>query len=66
MSPSREQVIRCRVDARDDGWHVTPTKQQGSHVLTSMLDARAYALVPPGEGELTAGSRVDIELVGWG
>jgi molybdopterin molybdotransferase len=62
----REQVIRCRLAARDDGWHVHPTKEQGSHVLTSMLGAAAYALVPAGEGELAAGERVDIELVAWG
>jgi molybdopterin molybdotransferase len=65
-SPGREQVIRCRLEARDDGWHVRPTKEQGSHVLTSMLDAAAYALVPAGEGELEPGERVDIELVAWG
>jgi molybdopterin molybdotransferase len=65
-SPAREQVVRCRLDARDDGWHVRPTKEQGSHVLTSMLGAAAYALVPQGEGELAAGERVDIELVAWG
>lgn len=65
-SPAREQVIRCRVEARDDGWHVCPTKAQGSHVLTSMLDAAAFALVPKGEGEVGAGERVDIELVGAG
>jgi molybdopterin molybdotransferase len=62
-NPNREEVVRCRVEARDDGWHVAPTKEQGSHVLTSMLGAGAYALVPAGEGELAAGSRVDIELV---
>jgi molybdopterin molybdotransferase len=62
-SPSREQVIRCRLDTRDDGFHVRPTKEQGSHVLTSMLGAGAYALVPAGEGELAAGERVEIELV---
>jgi molybdopterin molybdotransferase len=65
-SSDREQVIRCRVEARDDGFHVQPTKDQGSHVLTSMLGAGAYALVPAGEGELGAGERVDIELVAWG
>ncbi|MEA2467627.1 MAG: molybdopterin molybdotransferase [Thermoleophilaceae bacterium] len=65
-SPAREQVIRCRLEARDDGWHVAPTKEQGSHVLTSMLGAAAYALVPQGEGDLAAGERVDIELVSWG
>jgi molybdopterin molybdotransferase len=60
---NREEVVRCRIEARDDGWHVAPTKEQGSHVLTSMLGAGAYALVPAGEGELPAGSRVEIELV---
>jgi molybdopterin molybdotransferase len=65
-SPDREQVIRCRLEARDDGFHVEPTKDQGSHVLTSMLGAGAYALIPAGEGELAAGARVDIELVAWG
>jgi molybdopterin molybdotransferase len=62
-SPSREQVIRCRLETSDDGFHVRPTKEQGSHVLTSMLGAAAYALVPAGEGALAAGSRVEIELV---
>jgi molybdopterin molybdotransferase len=63
LSARREQVVRCRLAARDDGWHVEPTKEQGSHVLTSMLGARAFALVPPGDGELPAGARVEIELV---
>jgi molybdopterin molybdotransferase len=61
--PGRDQVLRCRLEARADGWHVTPTKAQGSHVLTSMLGAEALALVPRGEGELAAGEPVDIELL---
>jgi molybdopterin molybdotransferase len=60
----RDQVLRCRLDARPDGWHVGPTKPQGSHILSSMVGARALALVPRGEGTLAAGQRVDIELVG--
>jgi molybdopterin molybdotransferase len=66
LNPAREQVLRCRLRAADDGWHVEPTKAQGSHVLSSMLEADAFALVPAGEGELPAGARVDIELVRWG
>jgi molybdopterin molybdotransferase len=62
-NPVRDQAVRCRLEARDDGWHVEPTKEQGSHVLTSMLGARALALVPAGEGELPAGARVDAELL---
>jgi molybdopterin molybdotransferase len=60
---NRDEVLRCRLSARDDGWHVEPTKAQGSHVLTSMLDADAFALIEAGEGEVPAGARVDIELV---
>ena len=41
----------------------TLTKQQGSHVLTSMLGASALARIPQGEGDLAAGERVDIELL---
>jgi molybdopterin molybdotransferase len=62
-NPVRDQVLRCRLSARDDGWHVQPTKAQESHVLTSMVGAGAYALVVAGEGEVPAGERVPIELV---
>jgi len=62
-NPRRDQAVRCRLRVGADGWHAAPTGDQGSHVLTSMLGASAYALVPAGEGELAAGERVDIELV---
>jgi molybdopterin molybdotransferase len=62
-SPDREQAVRCRLRAVDDGWHAEPTKTQGSHVLTSMLAADALALVPPGDGVVETGERVLIELL---
>jgi len=62
-NPVRDQVLRCRLTAQEDGWHVQPTKAQESHVLTSMVGAGAYALVVAGEGEVPAGERVPIELV---
>jgi molybdopterin molybdotransferase len=66
-NPRREQAVRVRLAAGEDGWRVSPTKgAQGSHVLTSMLGARAPALVPAGEGELARGDRVDIELLDSG
>ncbi|MGI8806180.1 MAG: molybdopterin molybdotransferase MoeA [Thermoleophilaceae bacterium] len=61
--PRRDQVLRCSLSAEPDGWHVTPAPKQGSHILTSMLGARALALVPAGEGELGSGSRVAVELL---
>jgi molybdopterin molybdotransferase len=61
---NRDEVVRCRLRASDDGWHVTPTKQdQSSHVLTSMVGADAFALVLAGEGTVGPGERVEIELL---
>jgi molybdopterin molybdotransferase len=62
-SPGREQAVRCRLRASEDGWHAAPTGEQGSHVLTSMLGADALALIPHGEGDVPAGERVEIELL---
>jgi len=59
----RAHAVRCRLEARDDGWHVLPTKQQGSHVLSSMLGADALALVEAERSDVHAGERVLIELL---
>jgi molybdopterin molybdotransferase len=61
--PGRAHVVRCRLEARDDGWHVRPTKAQGSHVLTSMLDADAFAHLEIERGDVRAGERVGIEIL---
>ena len=56
-------MVRCRLELRDDGWHAIPTKQQGSHVLTSMLDADALAVIPASDRPHPAGTRVEFELL---
>jgi molybdopterin molybdotransferase len=61
--PGRAHFVRVRLEARDDGWHARPTKEQGSHVLTSMLGADAFAIVPADRVEVDAGERVEIELL---
>jgi molybdopterin molybdotransferase len=61
--PGRAHVVRCRLELRPDGWHVRPTKEQSSHVLTSMLGARALALLEVDRGDVTAGELVEIELL---
>ena len=63
LNPRREQALRVRLQADGDGWHAVTTGNQGSHVLTSMLGARALALIPSGEGELAPGDRVEVELL---
>ena len=62
-NPAASRPCAAGSRAGDDGWHAEPTGPQGSHVLTSMLGARALALIPAGEGELAAGERVEIELL---
>jgi molybdopterin molybdotransferase len=59
----REQAVRVRLSAEDDGWHAVTTGPQGSHMLTSMLGAQGLALVGPGEGEAPPGTRVEVELL---
>jgi molybdopterin molybdotransferase len=61
--PGLLHAVRCRLDAREDGWHATPTGPQGSHVLTSMVGADALALIESGRGDVAAGERVAIELL---
>jgi molybdopterin molybdotransferase len=61
----RAHAVRCRVSAREDGWHAEPTGPQGSHVLTSMLGADALALVPSSCEGVRAGERLEIEWLRW-
>jgi molybdopterin molybdotransferase len=64
--PGRAHAVRCRLRAREDGWHAEPTGAQGSHILTSMLGADALAIVPAPSTGVRAGERVRIEpLVAW-
>ncbi len=59
--PGRAHAVRCRLSTGPDGWHVQPTGAQGSHVLTSMRDADALALIPSDSIGVRAGERVEIE-----
>jgi molybdopterin molybdotransferase len=61
--PGRSHFVRVRLEAREDGWHARPTKEQASHVLTSMLGADAFAIIPADHGDTAAGERVQIELL---
>jgi molybdopterin molybdotransferase len=54
---TREEAVRVRLA----GDRATPTGPQGSHQLFSMVGADALAIVPRGEGELPAGTEVEIE-----
>jgi molybdopterin molybdotransferase len=61
--PQRDQAVRCSLELTDDGWIATPTGPQASHILTSMLNADALAVVDAGPEPAPAGERVRIELL---
>ena len=61
--PGRAHAVRCRLELAEDGWHARTTGEQGSHVLTSMLGADALAVIPTDCGSVSAGERVEIELL---
>jgi molybdopterin molybdotransferase len=60
--PGRAHFVRVRLQMRDDGWHAQPTKEQASHVLTSMLGADAFAIIAADRADVETGERVEIEL----
>jgi molybdopterin molybdotransferase len=62
-NPRRDQAVRVRLEYRDGATIATPTGPQGSHIVTSLLLADALAVIPLGEGELPAGTRVALEML---
>ena len=59
-NPGRDEAVRVRLDEER---RATPTGPQGSHQLSSMLDADGLAIVIAGEGEAPAGATVAVELI---
>ena len=60
----REQAVRVNLRQGTNGLQAAPTTgAQGSHVLTSMVGADGLALIAPGDGDATAGERVEVELL---
>lgn len=62
-NPDRSEAVRVSLAHADGALRATPTGPQGSHVVTSLLDADALAIVPAGAGEIDAGTPVVIELI---
>jgi molybdopterin molybdotransferase len=62
----RAHAVRCRLRLGAEGWIATAARQQGSHVMTSLLGADALAVVPAERTVVEAGERVEVELIGGG
>ncbi len=62
-NPAREQAVRVRLERRDGAVLAVPNGPQGSHMISSLLGADALAFIPAGEGELSPGSTVELEML---
>lgn len=65
----RRHYMRAVVLRSEDGYEVTTrgdtVKVQGSGILTSMVWANGFLVVPEGETFLPAGSQVEVEMLDW-
>jgi molybdopterin molybdotransferase len=59
----RTEAVRCGLELGEGGWLVTPRPRQGSHVLTSLLDADCLAILPGPARRFEPGERVEIQLL---
>ena len=57
-NPRREQALRVSLHDGPDGITAVPTGAQGSHILSSLLDADALATIPAGDGVVAVGDEV--------
>jgi molybdopterin molybdotransferase len=57
-NPHRDELLRARSTASDDGVVVDPVAGQESHMIARAAGADALVLAPRGEGELPAGAAV--------
>jgi molybdopterin molybdotransferase len=54
----RDELLRARAAVGEDGARLEPVAGQESHMIARAAEANALVLVPHGEGDLEAGSRV--------
>lgn len=59
--PDRERAICVTLTLSSEATIATPTGVQASHLVTSLYEAEAVAMIPAGAGDMPAGSAVEIE-----
>lgn len=61
----RRQYVRVRVEQRGSEFVARLTGEQGSGVLSSMLQADGLLIVPEGMTEVEPGARLDVMMLNW-
>lgn len=59
----RLEFVRCRVERTSAGYRVVGLKRRSSGMLSTLLDANALAILPPGGSSLGPGDRVKVQIV---
>ena len=67
-APLRKQAgrlhfVRVALERKADGWQATPTGNQSSGVLTSLIRGAGLAVFPRDATELAAGAEVDVQIL---
>ncbi len=67
VATAAEKAVFVRVEVvwRDGAWHARPSGGQSSNVLSALAAADAFAVVPVGTGDVSAGGAVDLEMFRW-
>ena len=63
--PERTVFLRVAATYRAGWWEGAPSGGQGSHMLSALARADAFAVVPAGVGDLAAGAEVELEMFRW-
>jgi molybdopterin molybdotransferase len=59
----RRHYLRVRIEEHEDGYRAYLTGEQGSGILSSMVEADGLAIIPEGWSKAPAGSRVSVLML---
>jgi molybdopterin molybdotransferase len=62
---SRRHYIRAHVEWRDGRFVARTTGNQGSHILTSLLNANALLIMPEGSAPIKPGETIQAVMLDW-
>ena len=63
--PDKTVFLRMVAELDGDDWVARPEGRQSSNQLTALARSNAFCVVPVGTGDVTAGSRVELEMFRW-
>jgi molybdopterin molybdotransferase len=65
FSDGRESYLRAIVHLEEGEYFVDLSGRQGSHVMTSLVNANGLLIVPAGVRHLPAGRKVEVLMLDW-